>query len=222
VGRTGVRSPNRRVGAEESRTRSLIVQVADTLLDEEGLAAITTSRIADVVGLKRPIVHYYFRTIEDLIVAILRRREEMVVQILEEALRSEQPLSVFQTVSDPKAAAAIHDMSAFALRSETIRAVGRKFLETVMSLHTQALETELTRRGVKAKTPPAAVAIFVSAVQQAIAANRTLGISVAQPELNGLVRSMLDVYVSTGDLFPNAKARKATPHDGKRRSRSRA
>ena len=199
--RTGVRSPNRRIGAKSSQTRRLIVQAADELLDEEGLAAVTTTRIADIVGLKRPIVHYYFRTIEELIVAVLRHRESMVVEMLEEALRSDQPLNVFKTVSDPKAAAAIHDMSAFALRSDRIRDVGRQCLETVIALQTRALELELKKRRITAKVSPAAIAMFISALHQALAANRTLGVTDAQPELADIVRRMLNRYLATGDLF---------------------
>jgi hypothetical protein len=48
--------------------------------------------------------------IEELIVAVLRRRESTVVEMLEEALHSGQPLDVFKTVSDPKAAAAGTDL----------------------------------------------------------------------------------------------------------------
>lgn len=199
--RTGVRSPNRRVGAKSSQTRNLIVEAADTLLDDEGLAAVTTSRIADMVGLKRPIVHYYFRTIEELIVAVLKRREAMVVEMLEAALHSDEPLNVFKTVSNPKAAAAIHDMSAFALRSDTIRAVGRQCLETVVALQSRALQLELKKRKIKAKVSPAAIAMFISVLQQAIAANRTLGVTVAQRDLANMVRRMLNIYLTTGDLF---------------------
>jgi AcrR family transcriptional regulator len=206
-----VRSPSRRVGAESSQTRSFIVQAADKLLDTEGLAAITTSRIAEIVGLKRPIVHYYFRTIEDLIVAVLRRREAMVVEMLEQALHSDEPLDVFKTVSDPRAAAAIHDMSAFALRSDTIRAVGRQCLETVIALQTRALEFELKKRRIKSRVAPAAVAMFVSVLHQAIAANRTLGVTVAQPELADLVRRMLNSYLASGDLFSSSVRGKISP-----------
>jgi AcrR family transcriptional regulator len=177
------------------------VQAADELLDAEGLAAITTTRIADIVGLKRPIVHYYFRTIEELIVAVLRRRESVVVQMLEEALHSDQPLNVFKTVSDPKAAAAIHDMSAFALRSDTIREVGRQCLETVIALQTRALELELKKRKITAKVSPAAIAMFISVLNQALAANRILGMTDDQPELADIVREMLNRYLATGDLF---------------------
>lgn len=205
MSRAGVRSPNRRIGAESSQTRSLIVRTADELLDEEGLAAVTTSRIAARVGLKRPIVHYYFRTIEELIVAILRRREGIVVEMLETALNSDEPLNVFKAVSDPKAAAAIHDMSAFALRSDTIRAVGRECLERVVSLQTRALEIELKKRKVKAKISPAAVAIFISILNQALAAQRTLGVAIAQKELAGIVRRVLNRYLKTGDLFTESR-----------------
>jgi TetR/AcrR family transcriptional regulator len=220
VAKTGIRSPNRRVGAKSSRTRHLIVQSADELLDSEGLAAITTSRISAIVGLKRPIVHYYFRTIEELIIAVLRRREAMVVAMLEEALLSDQPLNVFKTINDPKAAAAIHDMNAFALRSKAFRKVGRQCLETVNELQARALELELQSRKVSAKVSPTVVAMLMLVLNQALA----VGATAAQPELERLVRKMLINYLATGDIFtvasnPNNKRLQRTPRKQSARKR---
>ena len=43
---------------------------------EEGYAAVTSRRVADAAGLKPQLVHYYFRTMEDLFLEVFRRRAE--------------------------------------------------------------------------------------------------------------------------------------------------
>ena len=43
---------------------------------EEGYAAVTSRRLANKAGLKPQLVHYYFRTMEELFLEVFRRRAE--------------------------------------------------------------------------------------------------------------------------------------------------
>ena len=78
-------APTRRIGAEDSKTRAQLLDAAERLLLEEGYAAVTSRRVAAKAGLKPQLVHYYFRTMDDLFVAVFRRRAD------ENLARFEQP-----------------------------------------------------------------------------------------------------------------------------------
>ncbi|HEY6427499.1 MAG TPA: helix-turn-helix domain-containing protein, partial [Acidimicrobiales bacterium] len=67
---------NRRIGAETSKTRTVLLDAAEKLMLEEGYAAVTSRRVAAAAGLKPQLVHYYFRTMDDLFLALFRRRAE--------------------------------------------------------------------------------------------------------------------------------------------------
>ena len=60
----------------DSKTRAQLVDAAEQLLFEEGYAAVTSRRVGAKAGLKPQLVHYYFRTMDDLFVEIFRRRAD--------------------------------------------------------------------------------------------------------------------------------------------------
>ena len=82
----------RRVGAENSATRALILDATEQLIREEGYAAVSTRRVAARAGLKPSLVHYYFTTTDDLLLAMSRRGAEESDRMIEEALRSDDPV----------------------------------------------------------------------------------------------------------------------------------
>ena len=49
---------------------------------EEGYAAVTSRRVAAQAGLKPQLVHYYFRTMDDLFLAAYRRRADQGLERL--------------------------------------------------------------------------------------------------------------------------------------------
>src|SRR5204862_1290886 len=82
----------RRIGAEDSKTRAQLLDAAEHLLLEEGYAAVTSRRVAAKAGLKPQLVHYYFRTMDDLFVQVFRRRAEQNVERLRKAVEADGSL----------------------------------------------------------------------------------------------------------------------------------
>ena len=82
----------RRIGAPDAKNRGVLLDAAEQLLLEEGYAAVTSRRVAERAGLKPQLVHYYFRTMEDLFLEVFRRRAEEGLGVLRTALKSPQPL----------------------------------------------------------------------------------------------------------------------------------
>src|ERR1700731_1138234 len=82
----------RRIGAPDAKNRTLLLDVAERLMIEEGYAAVTSRRLASRAGLKPQLVHYYFRTMEELFLEVFRRRGEEALEVHAQMLQSPQPL----------------------------------------------------------------------------------------------------------------------------------
>jgi AcrR family transcriptional regulator len=76
----------RRIGAPDAKNRGVLLETAEQLMLEEGYVAVTSRRVADKAGLKPQLVHYYFRTMDDLFLAVFRRRAEQGVQVQAQSL----------------------------------------------------------------------------------------------------------------------------------------
>src|SRR5215472_5299555 len=63
----------RRIGAPDAKNRAVLLDAAEQLMLQEGYAAVTSRRVAAKAGLKPQLVHYCFRTMDDLFLAMLAR-----------------------------------------------------------------------------------------------------------------------------------------------------
>ena len=116
-------SPTRRIGTETSKTRAALLEAAERLMLEEGYAAVTSRRVAAEAGLKPQLVHYYFRTMDDLFLALFRQRAGQSLEGQARALASEQPLwALWELSRDPRGTALTMEFTAMANHRKAIRA----------------------------------------------------------------------------------------------------
>ena len=70
----------RRIGTDTSKTRFVLLDITEQLMIEEGYAAVSSRRVAGIAGVTGGLVHYYFPTLDDLFVAVFRRRAEQQLE----------------------------------------------------------------------------------------------------------------------------------------------
>jgi TetR/AcrR family transcriptional regulator len=90
--RNAVAKAKRRVGAETSKTRTLLLNAAERLMREEGYAAVTSRNVAGKANVTAQLVHYYFSTMDDLFLALWRRFVGQNMTQQARALASSEPL----------------------------------------------------------------------------------------------------------------------------------
>ena len=79
--------------------------------------------MAAAVGIQAPLVHYYFPTLDDLFVAVLRRRAGRNVERMAEALASPEPLRAWwKLASDPRGTALFIELLAAANHRPALKA----------------------------------------------------------------------------------------------------
>lgn len=169
----------RRIGAEDSKTRAQLLDAAELLLREEGYAAVTSRRVAAQAGLKPQLVHYYFRTMDDLFLEVFRRRAEENLARYERAIAADGSLrSLWQLNADPRGAAFTMEFVALANHRKAIRAEIARFAERFRAAQLEALRAALARYGISEdELPPVVALLIVTGLSQVLALEDALGVS---------------------------------------------
>lgn len=185
-------SAPRRVDNETSRTRSLL-DVTENLLVEESFAAVTSRRVAAEAGVNPALVHYYFPTLDDLFVAVYRRRSEHLVARLAEALETDQPLwAIWEWNSDVTGVALAAEFLAMANHRKAIRTEIAETAERLRTLQIEALAGVFDRyRIAQDVLDPAAVVVLMVAVPRVIVIEDALGMTTGHSAARGLIERYL-------------------------------
>ena len=184
----------RRIGAETSKTRVVLLDAAEKLMLEEGYAAVTSRRVAAAAGLKPQLVHYYFRTMDDLFLALFRRRAEQGLERQARAFESEQPLwAVWELSRDPRGNALTMEFTALANHRKEIRAELAASAERYRCELREGLETVFERYGVRAEElPPLVCTILLTSLSRVLVIeHETLGMTTGHAETLGFVEGLL-------------------------------
>jgi AcrR family transcriptional regulator len=184
----------RRIGAESSGTRALIVEATEMVLREEGYAAASTRRVALRAGLKPSLVHYYFATTDDLLLAVFERGAAQSDKMIEAAIATDNPVrALWQFFSDDSRTALSVEYIALAIRRPAIRAKIAAHSEVMrtqqIALFERLLGEQLTGPD---GCPPAGLSVILAAIGRALFMESALGISSGHSEAGAWVEQWLD------------------------------
>lgn len=183
----------RRMGAPGSLTWSLMLDAAEVILCEEGYAALSSRRVAEVVGVKQRLVYYYFHTMDALAASCFHRLVEREMERLEAAARSGHPVRAFWTIatetSDPRL---IAEFMALANRNEALKDDVIAFVEKSRAMQVIALTNALARHPDAATASPDALVIMGTSLALALNREAVLGIGSGHSEAAKLVTEFLD------------------------------
>ena len=177
----------RRPGDE---SRVLLIEAAARIINEQGYAALTARNLAERVGLKRQIVHYYFQTMEDLLRAVVRHYGEEGLARFAEALETEMPLRVlWETPAD--SSATTFAFLAMASHLPAIRAEVLAYLEKFKVMQTEALARYVNAHGLTLQIEPIAAVIVIQSIAQSLSAEAALGTQQGHVETKAAVEAWL-------------------------------
>jgi AcrR family transcriptional regulator len=172
-------SSSRRIGASDSKTRAQLVDAAEALLLEEGYAAVTSRRVAARAGLKPQLVHYYFRTMDDLYLEVLRRQADHNLARFEQAIAADGSLrNLWRLNADPRGAAFTIEFVALANHRKAIRAEIARYAERFRAAQIHAITAALTAQGIpEAQLPPIVALLLMTGLSQVLALEDGLGVT---------------------------------------------
>jgi AcrR family transcriptional regulator len=179
-------------------SRALLIEAAVDVIKTEGYAALTARRLAEKVGLKRQIVHYYFGTADDLLLAVVRYYGDSGLKRFAEAFKSQHPLRVLWSV-EADASATTFAFMAMATHRPVIRTELRRYLDKFRRLQVEAISDYFDSHGLKPSVPPIAAAIIIQTVSQGLAAEAALGAVSGHTETRAFIeKALLSLAKQTG------------------------
>jgi AcrR family transcriptional regulator len=187
----------RRVGAPDAKNRGLLLDAAEQLMIEEGYAAVTSRRLANKAGLKPQLVHYYFRTMEELFVEVFRRRAEEGLQVQAQALASPQPLwALWRFGTDPAFTRISMEFMALANHRKEMRAEIAYYAERFRDEQRRAVTAALQHYGSdiggdNQDVPPVVWTVLMTSLSRFLVLEQAIGVSGGHPETLAFVESHL-------------------------------
>ncbi|WP_363115119.1 helix-turn-helix domain-containing protein [Mycobacterium sp.] len=183
----------RRIGAPDAKNRTVLLDAAEQLMLEDGYAAVTSRRIAERAALKPQLVHYYFRTMDDLFLAAFRRRAEEGLEVQALMLQAPQPLwALWRFSTDPAATAITMEFIALANHRKALKAEIAYYAERFREEQRKALTTILEGYGVDpAKFPPLVWSVLMTSVSRVLVIEQALDMSAGHRETVEIVEAYL-------------------------------
>lgn len=178
----------RRMGPQDSATSNALLDAAEQVMREEGYAAATSRRIAEVAGVKQQLVYYYYRTMDDLLLATFKRRAERALERLKEQLATDKPIEMIYGDHSMRGDARLSfEFMALSNRHEGLRAEVARFIALARRMQAEAFERELKQHDVDMGplTPTAAV-FLISCVSMIMGKEAASGVTEGHDDVRAL------------------------------------
>jgi TetR/AcrR family transcriptional regulator len=160
----------------------------------EGYAAVTSRRVASAAGLKPQLVHYYFRTMDDLFLALYRSRAELGLERHANAAASDQPLWAFWDLTRDSAGTRLTmEFIALANHRKEILAEITASAERFRADELKGMEVALSRCDVdQVRYPPLVCTFLMTAISQfLVIEHEILGMTTGHSETVAFVEDLL-------------------------------
>lgn len=186
-------APPRRMGPEDSKVRTRFIDAAEEILRDEGYPAISARQVAARAGLKTQLLYYYFRTMDDLLLALVRRINERRQERFEEALAAREPLrALWDMNNDPSGAALAAELTSIAGHRDAVRT---EIVRSAQQFRVQQIEavSGLLSAGKsgEADYPAAGIVMIAVALSRALVTEGALGLTEGHREAQQIVERLL-------------------------------
>jgi AcrR family transcriptional regulator len=182
--------------ARGSRSRLRLIEAAYDLLGEEGYHAFSARRVAHKAGLKPQLVHYYFRSMEELVVAVFQRSSAEYFRQHDEALSSRYPVrALWELNSNLPEGKRMTEYLALGKVYPGLRAEMRATGERFRSMQIEAMERFYADRGLDPTfIGPRGLVLLMSAVARNFVIEGDVGVTLAHDEIRELIVRLLDHF----------------------------
>lgn len=186
----------RRVGAETSKTRDVLLDCVETMMLEEGYASVSYRALAAKAGVTASLVQYYFPSLDEIFLAAIRRYSERNLDLLHTALekRKQDPLHAMWEYSWNEATGAlITEFMALGNHRKSIRSEIAQVTERMRKLQVDALSRAF---GAKARFEGdlslGALVLLITGIPKFLNLEEGVGVKTAHREVVRAVERYLD------------------------------
>jgi AcrR family transcriptional regulator len=184
-----------KASGRDSTTRHALIQATAQIMLEEGYAAASSRRVAAKAGVRPALVHYYFPSMDDLFLAVLREGAEMNLVRQREALAEDQPLHALWALNNAHGARLLMEFMALANHRKEIRSEIVNYAARYGDLEESAVTLAMRAHGVDmAEFPPVVMSMIVTSLARILVLERSLGITRGHPEATEFIERLLSRY----------------------------
>jgi AcrR family transcriptional regulator len=179
----------------DSATRQALIRATAQVMLEEGYAAATSRRVAAKAGVKPALVHYYFPSMDDLFLAVLREGADANLLHQREALADDAPLHALWRLNNEHGARLLMEFMALANHRKEIRSEIVGYAARFGELEESAVTLAMRAHGVDlAEFPPVVMSMIVTSLARILVLERSLGITRGHAEAIEFIEGVLDRY----------------------------
>ncbi|WP_431233111.1 TetR/AcrR family transcriptional regulator [Mycolicibacterium psychrotolerans] len=184
---------------KDAGARERLMEATAQIMREEGYAAATSRRVSARAGVRSALVYYYFPTMDDLFVAVLRAGSDASLAKMRQAITADEPLRALWSINtDPRWTGLYAEFVALANHRKVISTELRSYAERVRDIETAAATVALRARGIDlTEFPPVAISMLVAQTARSLCNESAIGMTEGHEELRELVNRYLDRVAST-------------------------
>ncbi|MEU0539948.1 helix-turn-helix domain-containing protein [Nocardia sp. NPDC005978] len=176
--------------------RERLMAATEQIMGDEGYAAATSRRVAELAGVKSTLVYYYFPTMDDLFVAVLCESGERALARMRAALTADDPLRVLWLINtDTRYTRLSTEWMALANHRKVIGAELKVFAERVRDIETAAVTMVLRAHGVDlTEFPPVVMSILLTGAARIICNESAVGMVQGHEQLRTFIEQFIAHY----------------------------
>ncbi|WP_082933093.1 TetR/AcrR family transcriptional regulator [Mycolicibacterium elephantis] len=179
----------------ESATRKALIEATAQVMLEDGYAAATSRRVAARAGVKPALVHYYFPTMDDLYLAVLRAGAEANLAKQRQALVEDQPLHALWRLNSAHGAQLWMEFMALANHRKAIRSEIAAYADRFGEAEEGAMRLALAAHGVDVEEfPPVVMSMILTSLARVLLLERGLGITRGHADAQAFVERHLQRF----------------------------
>ena len=176
-------------------TREALIEATAQIILDEGYAAATSRRVAAKAGVKAALVHYYFPSMDDLFVAVLRDKAESNLAHQRQAIAESKPLHALWQLNSAHDAQLFAEFLAMANHRKAIRSEIVAYAMRFRDLEEGVVTLALKARGIDLELfPPVVMSMIMGGLARMVLHEQGLGITRGHDQATAFIDRWLDRF----------------------------
>ncbi|MBU8811941.1 TetR/AcrR family transcriptional regulator [Mycolicibacterium goodii] len=186
---------------KDAGTRRRLIDATAQVIRDEGYAAATTRRIAAQAGVRSALVYYYFDTLDDLYIAVLRNGADVALARMRDAVAADDPLRALWLLnSDARLSVLNTEFMALANHRKAIGAELKAYSERVRDIETTAVAMVMRGHGIDTeKYPPVVMSMLLTQSARSLSNEEAVGVTLGHTEFRAFVEQLLQRFAPTAE-----------------------
>jgi AcrR family transcriptional regulator len=179
--------------SDDAGARGKLIEATARVMREEGYAAATSRRVAAQAGVKQALVYYYFPTMDDLFVEVLRAGAEVALSRMRALLSDDDPLQALWLINSDSAVTTLNaEFMALANHRKAIGAELKAYAERVRDIETAAVTMVLRANDIDLdEYPPVAISMLIAQTARSLCNEDAVGVTQGHDELRSFVARLM-------------------------------